>query len=119
VEWETRGERCAVAAGLAAWIVALLMLLTSLPPVRRRCYELFFFTHHLYLLFALLWMYHVISHLHYFVVPMLLFFVDRFLRMLQSARLVRVSAARLHADGVVQLTLPLPPLPAKSDSKLL
>ncbi|KAI5076064.1 hypothetical protein GOP47_0008129 [Adiantum capillus-veneris] len=65
--WVTRGEKCAVVAGLVAWIVV--------------------------------WNYH------FFVIPILLFFMDRFLRMLQSRQLVDVLSAKALESGAVELHL--------------
>ena len=104
--WVTRKER-SVVAGLIAWIIGLVMWITSHSYVRRRFYDLFFRIHHLYLLFSLFWIYQVVSTYNYFVIPMLLFFVDRFIRMVQSTRLVQVSSVKLLENGVVELTMPI------------
>jgi signal transduction histidine kinase len=104
----TSQEKCSVVAGLVAWLLGLLMWATSLSFVRRRFYDVFFSVHHLYLLFTLFWLYHAVWNYFFFVIPVLLFFVDRFLRMLQSASLVHVSSAKLLESGAIELNLPLP-----------
>jgi DMSO/TMAO reductase YedYZ heme-binding membrane subunit len=106
-EWVVTSEKCAVVAGLVAWILSVIIWITSLDYFRRRFYDLFFAIHHLYLLFSLFWIYHAIWNYHFFIIPMLLFFVDRFLRMVQSAKLVDVLSARVLESGAVELKFPL------------
>ncbi|KAI5070347.1 hypothetical protein GOP47_0014690 [Adiantum capillus-veneris] len=103
--WATRGNGCAILAGLVAWISGLIIWITSLSLFRRRCYEFFFGAHHLYIVFALFWLYHVVWTYRYFVIPLLFFFVDRLLRMFQSKQLVDVLSARVLESGAVELKL--------------
>ncbi|KAH7425228.1 hypothetical protein KP509_11G045300 [Ceratopteris richardii] len=104
--WESGGYESAILAGLVAWIVGLVILITSLPFFRRRWYEFFFTVHHLYAVFALFWTYHAVWNHHYYIVPILLFCVDRFLRFLQSHKLVDVRSVRMLESGAVELRLP-------------
>eukprot|EP00250_Pteridium_aquilinum_P019524 c24466_g1_i1 orf=499-2991(-) len=105
LSWETESETCSVLAGVVAWIVGLTMWTTSLSFFRRRWYELFFGVHHLYIVFFLFWLYHVIWTVHFFTIPCLLFMVDRFLRMLQSRQSVDVLSARLLESGSLHLRI--------------
>ena len=105
--WVTTNEKCAVVAGLVAWILSVIIWVTSLDIFRRRFYDMFFIVHHLYLLFSLFWIYHAVWNYHFFVIPMLLFFVDRFIRMVQSTRLVQVSSVKVLDNGVIELMMPL------------
>ena len=105
-------------AGLVAWVFGLVMWATSLSFVRRRFYDIFFSVHHLYLLFSLFWLYHAVWNYHFFIVPVMLFFIDRFLRMIQSSTVVRVSSAKLLENGAVELSLPLNPNATKGNNIL-
>ena len=105
-------------AGLVAWVFGLVMWATSLSFVRRRFYDIFFSVHHLYLLFSLFWLYHAVWNYHFFIVPIMLFFIDRFLRMIQSSTVVRVSSAKLLENGAVELLLPLNPNATKGNNIL-
>jgi hypothetical protein len=107
--WRAGGSSYAVLPGLLAAIVGLLLWLASAEYVRRRAYDLFFVAHHLYIPFFLFWLYHVVWTYPVFIIPALLFFIDRFLRMLQSRRLVHVLCAKLHESGAVELVLPVDP----------
>ncbi|KAH7285666.1 hypothetical protein KP509_33G040000 [Ceratopteris richardii] len=103
--WETINEKCSVVAGLVAWIAGLVVSLTSLPFFRRRWYEFFFAVHHLYVVYALFWLYHAVWNYHFFVIPILLFFVDRCLRFLQSRTLVDVVSATVLESNAIELRL--------------
>eukprot|EP00250_Pteridium_aquilinum_P020333 c24786_g1_i1 orf=522-2951(+) len=111
IRWEAAAESCSVVAGLVAWIVGLIMWASSLSCVRRRWYEVFFGVHHLYIVFVIFWLYHVIWTVHLFIIPCLLFAIDRFLRMVQSRQLVDVLSARIMESGSIELKI------ARNDSK--
>ncbi|KAH7296649.1 hypothetical protein KP509_26G032700 [Ceratopteris richardii] len=104
-EWETNGESCAVVAGLIGIIVGLIMWVSALSFFRRRWYELFFGVHHLYIIFFLFFLYHVIRTVHFIVIPCLLFMVDRFLRMVQSQHSVDVLSAKILESGCLHLRI--------------
>ena len=118
IGWATEGESCSIVAGLVALVIGLVIGLTSMPCVRRKWYELFFGVHHLYIVFLLFWLYHVIWTVHFIAMPCLLFFIDRFLRMIQSSTVVRVSSAKLFENGAVELLLPLNPNATKGNNIL-
>lgn len=103
--WEMEGEECSLVAGMVALIVGLTMWTTSLSFFRRRWYELFFGVHHLYMVFFLFWLYHVVWTVHFFIIPVLLFMVDRFLRMLQSRHSVDVLSAKILESGSLHLRI--------------
>ncbi|KAI5065856.1 hypothetical protein GOP47_0018480 [Adiantum capillus-veneris] len=105
LEWVTERERCSLVAGLVAWLAGLLMWVTSLSYFRRRWYEIFFSVHHLYVVFLLFWLYHVMYTIHFFIVPVLLFVIDRFLRMVQSRQSVDVLSATVLESGAIQLRI--------------
>ncbi|XP_054784896.1 ferric reduction oxidase 2-like [Prosopis cineraria] len=75
--------------GLVLWIV-------TLPRIRRKAFEVFFYTHYLYIIFVVFFVFHVGINDAYIVLPGLyLFLLDRYLRFLQSRRRVRLLSARL------------------------
>ncbi|KAH7404965.1 hypothetical protein KP509_15G051300 [Ceratopteris richardii] len=108
-DWVTERERCSLVAGFIAWISGLLMWSTSLSYFRRRWYEMFFGIHHLYIVFFLFWMYHAFWTIHFFILPILLFVIDRLLRMVQSRRSVDVLSAKVLKSGAIQLYFPIDP----------
>ncbi|XP_050203919.1 ferric reduction oxidase 2-like [Mercurialis annua] len=77
-------------AGLGLWA-------TTFPRIRQKMFELFFYTHHLYILFILFFILHI--SVGYSCIMMLpgfyLFFIDRYLRFLQSRTGVRIVSARI------------------------
>lgn len=102
--WDRTGR--AVLPGVIALISGMIMWLTSIKPIRRKFFELFYYTHHLYVVFI------VFSALHtndrYFCTVLsgiFLFLLDRFLRFLQSRRSVQILSARILPCKAVELTL--------------
>ncbi|XP_065864209.1 ferric reduction oxidase 2-like [Euphorbia lathyris] len=76
-------------AGLGLWA-------TTFPTIRRKTFELFFYTHHLYILFIIFFVFHVAISFSCIMLPgFYLFMVDRFLRFLQSRTSVRLISARI------------------------
>ncbi|KAL6005497.1 putative ferric reduction oxidase 1 [Asimina triloba] len=87
----------ALTAGLVMWV-------TSIPRIRRKMFELFYYTHHLYFLFLLFFLLHVgISDFFYVLPGLFLFLIDRYLRFLQSQRNVRLVSARVLPCQAVEL----------------
>ncbi|MCO5593804.1 hypothetical protein L7F22_047822 [Adiantum nelumboides] len=105
LNWVTEREKCSLVAGLVAWLAGLSMWVTSLSFFRRRWYEIFFGVHHLYIVFFLFWLYHAMFTIHFFIVPVLLFVIDRFLRMVQSRQSVDVLSATVLESGAIQLRI--------------
>ncbi|XP_065859679.1 ferric reduction oxidase 2-like isoform X2 [Euphorbia lathyris] len=77
-------------AGLGLWV-------TTFPGIRQKMFELFFYTHHLYILFMLFFLLHI--SINFSTILMLpgfyLFLIDRYLRFLQSRSEIRVVSARI------------------------
>lgn len=95
--------------GLVSLVVGLLMWLTALNPVRRRNFELFYYTHQLYAVFVVFFALHVGDFL--FSVPagaIFLFLLDRFLRFWQSRTTVDIVSANSLPCGAVELILSKP-----------
>ncbi|GLT84667.1 hypothetical protein SLE2022_028840 [Rubroshorea leprosula] len=102
IQWQTTdvpnlpGE-IALLGGLLLWIA-------TLPRIRRKAFELFFYTHNLYIIFVVFFFLHVGINYAVIMLPgFYLFMIDRFLRFLQSQRKVRLVSARLLPCDTVEL----------------
>jgi hypothetical protein len=85
-----------------------------MPRVRRKMYEVFFYTHHLYILYILFYAIHVGVQYMCMIVPgIFLFLIDRHLRFLQSRQNARLLSARLLPCDALELTF------SKNPSKTL
>ncbi|KAK1378739.1 putative ferric-chelate reductase (NADH) [Heracleum sosnowskyi] len=93
-----------VVAGEVALASGLLMWLTTIPRIRRKIFELFFYTHHLYIIFIVFFVFHVgFSYACTMLPGFYLFLIDRFLRFLQSQQHIRLVSARLLPCETVEL----------------
>ena len=95
LEWKKTG--ISNVAGEVALLAGLSMWIATIPRNRRKVFELFFYTHYLYTLFIVFFIFHVGIFYACTILPCFyLFLVDRYLRFLQSRRRVRLvsSASR-------------------------
>ncbi|XP_002975964.2 ferric reduction oxidase 2 [Selaginella moellendorffii] len=93
-------------SGLFVYIIGVIMWMTSLGPVRKKKFELFYYTHQLYIVFILTFALHVGDRLFCAVVGgILLFLLNRFLRFIQSRRIVDVLSARMMSSETMELTI--------------
>ncbi|KAJ0974443.1 hypothetical protein J5N97_016408 [Dioscorea zingiberensis] len=91
-------------AGELALVSGLFMWVTTFPRIRRKVFELFFYTHQLYFLFLFFYLLHVGIAFFCLILPgVYLFLLDRYLRFLQSRRKVRLVSARLLPSDTVEL----------------
>ncbi|XP_031379062.1 ferric reduction oxidase 7, chloroplastic-like [Punica granatum] len=96
-------------AGVIGLSVGLLMWVTSLPPVRKMQFEVFFYTHQLYIVFVIFFAMHVGDYFFTFACgAIFLFLLDRFLRFCQSRRTVNVISATRLPCGIIKLVLSKP-----------
>ncbi|XP_058179308.1 ferric reduction oxidase 2-like [Rhododendron vialii] len=103
VKWDKTGV--ANVAGEIALLAGLAMWVTTFPRIRRKMFELFFYTHHLYIVFIIFFVFHVgIAYSCMMLPGFYLFLVDRFLRFLQSRRGVRLVSARVLPCEAVELS---------------
>ncbi|XP_068636171.1 ferric reduction oxidase 2-like [Aristolochia californica] len=87
----------AILFGLAIWV-------TVHPRIRRKMFELFFYTHQLYIPFMFFYMLHTGFYFIFMVFPgFYLFLIDRYLRFLQSRQRVRLVSARILPCETVEL----------------
>lgn len=102
IDWSKTGVsnvagEISLLAGLGLWV-------TTFPRIRRKMFELFFYTHHLYILFMFFFILHVgISYCCMMLPGFYLFLVDRYLRFLQSRHRVRLLSARVLPCDAVEL----------------
>lgn len=104
VKWDKTG--ISNVAGELSLLAGLAMWLTTFPRIRRKFFELFFYTHNLYILFMIFFILHVgISYACIMLPGFYLFVVDRYLRLLQSRQRVRVLSARVLPCKSLELNL--------------
>ena len=107
-EWKATG--IAVLPGVISLVAGLLMWVTSLHTVRKNYFELFFYTHQLYIVFIVFLALHVGDYMFSIVAGgIFLFILDRFLRFCQSRRTVDVISAKSLPCGTLELVLSKPP----------
>ncbi|KAI4351667.1 hypothetical protein L6164_006006 [Bauhinia variegata] len=91
-------------AGMIASAIALVLWVTSSPRIRRKMFEVFFYSHHLYTLYILFYAIHVgVEYLSMIAPGIFLFLVDRHLRFLQSRQRARLLSARLLPSPTIEL----------------
>lgn len=102
LEWNKIG--ISYVAGELSLLSGLCMWVATIPRVRRKVFELFFYTHYLYILFIVFFIFHVGIHHSLIILPgFYLFLVDRYLRFLQSRQRVRLVSARVLPCQTVEL----------------
>uniref|UniRef100_A0A5B7AER1 ferric-chelate reductase (NADH) n=1 Tax=Davidia involucrata TaxID=16924 RepID=A0A5B7AER1_DAVIN len=107
LEWKNIGV--ANLPGVISLAAGLLMWVTSLPPVRKQNFELFFYTHQLYVVFVIFLALHVGDFIFSIAAGgIFLFVLDRFLRFCQSRRTVNIISASCLPCGTVELVLSKP-----------
>ncbi|GAB4848590.1 hypothetical protein Ancab_003297 [Ancistrocladus abbreviatus] len=107
LEWRDIGV--ANLAGVISLTAGLLMWVTSLKPVRKAYFELFFYTHQLYTVFVIFLALHVGDFIFSIAAGgIFLFMLDRFLRFCQSRKTVEIISARSFPCGTVELVLSKP-----------
>ncbi|KAH9305481.1 hypothetical protein KI387_009885 [Taxus chinensis] len=93
-------------AGEIALLAGLIIWLTSIKSIRQRFFEVFYYTHHLYLIFIVFFAMHVGDVIFSLALPgIFLFLLDRYLRFLQSRKTVDVISARKLSSNMVHLVI--------------
>ncbi|XP_026663849.2 ferric reduction oxidase 7, chloroplastic-like [Phoenix dactylifera] len=106
-EWKNIGV--ANFPGVISLLAGLLMWVTSLHPVRKNYFELFFYTHQLYVIFVVFLALHVGDFIFSMAAgAVFLFILDRFLRFCQSRTTVDIISAVSRPCGTVELILSKP-----------
>ncbi|KAK4443071.1 hypothetical protein QBC34DRAFT_499250 [Podospora aff. communis PSN243] len=79
-QFATVVENARIRIGILAWAALALIFLTSLRIIRRRAFELFYYTHFAFLVFAAGAFYHASHALEFMLPGLALWFVDRAVR---------------------------------------
>lgn len=97
-------------AGEISLVTGLVIWITSLPQIRRKRFEIFYYTHHLYIVFILFFLLHAGDRHFYMVFPgIFLFCLDKILRIIQSRPETYILSARIFPSKAIELTLPKDP----------
>ncbi|KAM7475490.1 hypothetical protein LguiB_022733 [Lonicera macranthoides] len=108
--WKWQRTNRIYLAGEITLITGLLIWITSLPQVRRMRFEIFYYTHHLYAVFLLFFLFHGGDRHFYMVFPgIFLFGLDKLLRIIQSRPTTCILSARVFPCKAVELILPKDP----------
>ncbi|CAK8562979.1 unnamed protein product [Lathyrus sativus] len=107
-KWQKTGR--IYLAGEIALVIGLVIFVTSLPQIRRRKFEIFYYTHHLYILFLVFFLFHAGDKHFYMVFPgVFLFSLDKLLLIIQSSPKTCIVSARVFPCEAVELVLPKDP----------
>ncbi|XP_048138174.1 ferric reduction oxidase 8, mitochondrial isoform X2 [Rhodamnia argentea] len=107
-KWQKTGR--IYLAGEIALVLGLVIWITSLPFIRRKQFEIFYYTHHLYILFILFYLFHAGDRHFYMIFPgVFLFGLDKLLRIIQSRPYTNVLSAKVLPCEAIELTLPKDP----------
>lgn len=102
LQWSKTGA--SNVAGELSLLFGLVLWVTTFPPIRRKMFELFFYTHYLYIFFIIFFVLHLgISYSCLMLPGFYLFLVDRYLRFLQSSQRARLLSARLLPCETIEL----------------
>ncbi|KAG9446488.1 hypothetical protein H6P81_012616 [Aristolochia fimbriata] len=105
IHWQKTGR--VNIAGVITLIIGLIIWTTSLPQIRRRKFEFFYYTHHLYMLFLIFFLLHAGDrHFYTVLAGFLLYALDKILRIIQSTQVTSIISARLLPCKAVELTFP-------------
>lgn len=109
IRWQRTGR--VYVAGAIALVTAVIIWLTSLPPIRRKQFRFFYLAHHLYVVFILFFLLHAgAGHFYLVLAGVLLFSLDKILRVVQSrGETCLIISARTLPCKAVELTLPKHP----------
>ncbi|XWS47637.1 hypothetical protein CRYUN_Cryun13aG0001100 [Craigia yunnanensis] len=104
-KWQRTGR--IYLAGEITLVTGLVMWITSLPRIRRKRFEIFYYMHHLYIIFLVFFLLHAGDRHFYMIFPgVFLFGLDKLLRILQSRPETYILSARLYPCKAVELILP-------------
>lgn len=118
LEWKNIGV--ANLPGVISLLAGLLMWVTSLHPVRKHYFELFFYTHQLYVVFVIFLALHVGDFIFSMAAGgIFLFLLDRFLRFWQSRTTVNIISGSCLPCGTLELVLSKPASTTQTSPYLL
>ncbi|KAL5544112.1 hypothetical protein UlMin_007896 [Ulmus minor] len=107
-KWQKTGR--IYLAGEVTLVTGLVIWITALPQIRRRRFEIFYYTHHLYIIFLVFFLFHVGDRHFYWVFPgIFLFGLDKLLRIIQSRPETCILSAKIFPCNAIELVLPKDP----------
>lgn len=102
LKWEQHG--ISYLAGEITLVLGIVMWVATFPKIRKNVFELFYYTHHLYIIFIVFFMLHTRLYDTFMMLPgFYLFVIDRYLRLLQSQQHVKLVSARVLPSQYVEL----------------
>uniref|UniRef100_A0A2P2K0M8 Ferric reductase oxidase n=1 Tax=Rhizophora mucronata TaxID=61149 RepID=A0A2P2K0M8_RHIMU len=106
--WQRKGR--IYLAGELALVTGIVIWITSLPQIRRKKFEFFYYAHHLYIVFLLFFLFHAGDQHFYMVFPgIFLFGLDKLFRIIQSRPETCILSARVHPNRAIEVILPKDP----------
>ncbi|KAJ7956180.1 Ferric reduction oxidase [Quillaja saponaria] len=107
-KWQKTGR--IYLAGEIALVTGLVIWVTALPQIRRKNFEIFYYTHHLYIVFLIFFLFHA-GDRHFYMVfsGIILFALDKLLRIIQSRPKTCIISAQTFPCRAVELILPKDP----------
>eukprot|EP00271_Cylindrocystis_brebissonii_P012415 TRINITY_DN3093_c0_g1_i1.p1 TRINITY_DN3093_c0_g1~~TRINITY_DN3093_c0_g1_i1.p1 ORF type:complete len:633 (+),score=119.99 TRINITY_DN3093_c0_g1_i1:238-1899(+) len=106
--WRMQEQQINNLGGEIETLIGLLMWACAIGPVRRKNYELFVQTHKLAMVFVIFLMIHAGDYYVFLLFPsLLLYAIDWIVRAVQSQHLVHAEGANVHADGTLELLIPV------------
>ncbi|XP_022893016.1 ferric reduction oxidase 8, mitochondrial isoform X2 [Olea europaea var. sylvestris] len=107
-KWQKTGR--IYLAGEITLITGLVISITALPQIRRKWFQAFYYSHHLYIVFIVFFLFHGGDRHFYMVFPgVFLFALDKLLRIIQSRPETCILSARVFPSNAIELTLPKDP----------
>ncbi|KAJ3479218.1 hypothetical protein NLG97_g8377 [Lecanicillium saksenae] len=94
-----------IRVGLMAWICLALIFLTALPIIRRRYFELFYYTHFLFFVFMVGALYHTTNGPEFLLPGFSLWVVDRAIRLIYGFRKITVERVTYYEGDLTKLQL--------------
>lgn len=89
-------------------MAGILMWTTAIAPVRTRYFNVFYGTHQLYVVLLAFYAWHVgKGNMGKCMGGIFLFFIDRFLRIVQSRKRLTGVSAQVMPSGLVELKIPI------------
>ncbi|KAM7214813.1 superoxide-generating NADPH oxidase heavy chain subunit A [Rhypophila decipiens] len=100
-QFDTVLENARIRVGILGWTVLAIMFLTSIRILRRRTFELFYYTHFLFLVFIAAAFYHA-AYTSEFILPgLILWAVDRVVRFAYNFRAIKLTSVTHYSAGDV------------------
>ncbi|CAL2249790.1 unnamed protein product [Prunus armeniaca] len=119
-EWQKTGR--IYLAGEICLVTGLVIWITSFPQIRRKQFEIFYYTHRLYIVFLVFFLFHA-GDCHFYMVflfpGIFLFGLDKLLLIIQSRRETCILSARIFPSKAIELILPKDPGPKYSPTSII